>query len=104
MSRAADNRGQQIIEVVRDAAGQLAHRFHLLRLPQCVLTLAVVGDVTADRIEAIAFGDGRPRDPECFTVFSNHAVVEPLNSSPASDRRDHLGGYRPIVRVNELHE
>jgi len=30
----ADDDGQEIVEVVRDAAGQLADRFHLLRLPQ----------------------------------------------------------------------
>ena len=30
----ADDRGQQIVEVVRDAAGQPSDRFHLLRLAQ----------------------------------------------------------------------
>ena len=31
---AAENRHQQIVEVMRDAAGQLADRLHLLRLEQ----------------------------------------------------------------------
>ena len=30
----AANRGQQVVEVVGDAAGERAHRLHLLRLPQ----------------------------------------------------------------------
>ena len=30
----ADDRGQQVVEVVRDAAGQAADRFHLLRVAQ----------------------------------------------------------------------
>ena len=29
----ADDRSEQIVEIVRDAAGQLAHRLHLLALP-----------------------------------------------------------------------
>ena len=33
----ADDDGQQVVEVVRDAAGQLADRLHLLRLPQRLL-------------------------------------------------------------------
>ena len=33
----ADDDGEQIVEVVRDAAGQLADGFHLLRLPQRLL-------------------------------------------------------------------
>ena len=35
----ADDAGQQIVEVVRDAAGQLADRLHLLRLAQRLLGL-----------------------------------------------------------------
>ena len=31
---------QQVVEVVRDAAGEPADRLHLLRLPQLLLTLA----------------------------------------------------------------
>ena len=36
----ADHRGQQIVEVVRDAAGQLTNRLHFLRLVQRLLGLA----------------------------------------------------------------
>ena len=36
----ADDRGQQIVEIMRDAAGQLADRLHLLRLDQRRLRLS----------------------------------------------------------------
>ena len=35
----AEDRAQQIVEVVGDAAGQPAHRFHLLRLAELLLRL-----------------------------------------------------------------
>ena len=41
----AEHRGEQIVEIVRDAAGQLADRVHLARLEQLVLEVLAVGDV-----------------------------------------------------------
>ena len=38
----ADDDGQQIVEVVRDPAGQLADRLHLLRLAKLFLGLPAV--------------------------------------------------------------
>ena len=35
----ADHRGHQVVEVVRDPAGELADRLHLLRLAQLLLEL-----------------------------------------------------------------
>ena len=40
----AHHRHQQIVEIVRDAAGELADRLHLLRLPQLLLGLFARGD------------------------------------------------------------
>ena len=40
----AHHRHQQIVEIMRDAAGELADRFHLLRLPQLLLGLFARGD------------------------------------------------------------
>ena len=39
----ADDAGQDVVEVVGDAAGQLADRLHLLRLPQLGLELGMLG-------------------------------------------------------------
>ena len=41
----SDDGGQQVVEVVRDAAGQLSDSFHLLRLPELLLEPLQFGDV-----------------------------------------------------------
>src|SRR4030095_16434284 len=41
----ADHGGQQVVEVVGDAAGELADRLHLLRLGELHLELLALGDV-----------------------------------------------------------
>ena len=43
--------GQDIVEVVRDAAGELADRFHLLGLPDPVLGRDLVGEVADESVE-----------------------------------------------------
>ena len=48
--RAAADRGQQIVEVVRDAAGELADGFHLLRLAQRLLGAHAFGDLVGDTL------------------------------------------------------
>ena len=52
----ADDHGQQVVEVVGDAAGQLTKRFHLLRLHELLLEFPLgvfgddaIGDVTSFR-------------------------------------------------------
>ena len=41
----AANRRQQVVEVVRDAAGEPADRLHLLRLAQLIFELHAIADV-----------------------------------------------------------
>ena len=41
----AGDRGQRVVEIVRDPAGQPADRLHFLRLPQLILELPSIGDV-----------------------------------------------------------
>ena len=48
----ADDDGQQVVEVVRDAAGELADAFHLLRLPQPLFGGAPFGQIARDLGEA----------------------------------------------------
>ena len=43
--RVAEHHGEQVVEVVGDAAGEPAHRLHLLRLPQLLLEQVALGDV-----------------------------------------------------------
>ena len=41
----AHDHAQHVIEIVGDAAGELAERFHLLRLPELALDLLAPGDL-----------------------------------------------------------
>ena len=41
---------QHVVEVVRDAAGELADRLHLLRLPQLRLGFGALGDGRGDAL------------------------------------------------------
>ena len=58
---AAADAGQQIVEIMRDAAGQLAHRLHFLRLDERSLYALqfrsrgdLCRDVAAYRVEEVA--------------------------------------------------
>lgn len=57
----AQNNGEQIVEIMRHAAGKLAHGFKLLRLAQALFQPAALGDVAFDRdpmrIFALVTGD-----------------------------------------------
>ena len=84
----AANRRQQVVEIVGDAAGERAHRLHLLRLPQLRLEpvprlfgLPPLGDVDAGadvagepamRVEA---GHGVRRHPAELAVGALQAIV-----------------------------
>ena len=48
----ADDHGQEIVEVVGDAAGQLADAFHLLRLGQLAFRHPAIGHILADGDDA----------------------------------------------------
>ena len=57
----ADDAGEEVVEVVGDAARELAHRLHLLRLAELILSLLQLGltllhtrDVAADGDQALA--------------------------------------------------
>ena len=68
----AEDRGQQVVEVVRDAAGELADRLHLLRLVQLRLDVAVL---LAPRVVAqFALDDGG----QARHVALHHVVVRAL--------------------------
>ena len=52
----ADDHAQHIVEVVSDAAGQLAERLHLLRLPKLVLDFLA----TTDLLDQLLIGERQP--------------------------------------------
>ena len=80
----SDDSGQQIVEVVGDAAGQLPDGFHLLRLAQrlfgglqAVGRRLFSGDVAGDRVDAILVRHAGPRQPAIRSVLVAEAALEP---------------------------
>ncbi len=45
-----DDDAQQVVEIVRDAAGELPDRFHLLRLDQARLRALAFGDLSGEAV------------------------------------------------------
>jgi len=80
----SDDAGQQVVEVVGDAAGQLSHRFHLLRLQQRFLgglqpfgRGLVRGDVAGYRIIVLVVGHPGPPQPAIRAILVKQAALEP---------------------------
>ena len=63
----AEDRAEDVVEVVRDAAGEVAHRLHLLGLAQL-------------RLEALASSSAR--------TFSETSFTKPITRRPCVPRRD----------------
>ena len=103
---AADDPGQQIVEIVGETAGQLTHRLHLLALTQRLLRLAALGDVDRFRHEA----DNRPllvanrahREIERAPAGGQVQKHLPAHGLAAGDRRDGLANnFAHAGRVGE---
>ena len=66
----AEDAGEQVVEIVGDAAGELADGLHFLRLAQALLEVALVGDVLecpdAPDVIAAAVGERGREDVEDF--------------------------------------
>ena len=101
----AGDHGQDIVEVVRDAARELADRIHLLRMPQLGFRGLLFGQVAAD--EEVAADRLRPRpgpvQRDRLALLVDIARLEiALALSPS--RRPHLlAGVFEIVGVDEFH-
>ena len=88
-----------VVEVVRDAAGELAHRLHLLRLARALLELRLVRDVAQ---QDDARGPARivVLDREDADVPDPRVVRAERGEAPADDAR---GARRPLRdRAEEL--
>ena len=71
-----DDPGQEIVEVVRDAAGQLPDRLHFLGLPELLFQVLTLGDVAADAIQHVASPRDGPVDPAKSPIFRTDPHVE----------------------------
>ena len=99
---------QQIVEVMRDAAGELAQRLHLLRLAQRGFGFgqglgvgAVPGHVAGDAIDEVALGHGGPAEDAIIAPLGAEPVFEP-DGRMAVGQILHLAA-RPLHIVGMLH-
>ena len=90
----ADDALQKIVEVVGDAAGELADGFHFLRLAQRLLgvpqrlgCLLLVGDVACDGIDQAFVRSRGPGQPPIGAILVPQAVLEALGSAAARQMR-----------------
>ena len=101
--RAGDD-GQHIVEIVGDAAGQLADGVHLLDLPELRLGGLLLGEVAAD--EEMALHRLRPgAHPVQRDLVTVVVVVARLEAAldRATPRRAHLAArLLEVIGVNEL--
>ena len=111
----AADRGQQVVEVVGDAAGQRAHRLHLLRLPELGLeplprlfSTPTIGDVDAGadvadegarRVEA---RDAVRRHPAILAIGAARAGIDLEGLLRLERTVLHGGPGLPVVGMQEL--
>ena len=103
--------GQQVVEIVRHAAGELADGLQPLALPQGLLgllqglrLLPLRLDVTADGIDAAVPGPGGPGDPAIAAVLVAVAVVEAQERLAVLQARNTLHRALEIAGMEEIEE
>ena len=83
----ADDRGQHIVEVVRDAAGELADRLHLLALGEILLQRALLGGVERE--------DGRARALVALRIGGRDEEARRTRGARRLQRRRRAARSRP---------
>ena len=91
--------GQQVVEVVRQAPGQLAHSLHLLALPQLLLKPLAVGDVPPDGKEYVLLRRRRPIETAIGAVLGPQAHVEVTNRLAFDQGRERRLHRRLVLRM-----
>ena len=103
VDRPRDHR-EHVVEFMRDAAGELADRFHLLRLDQPLLGEALLADIPEEVVEDVAVAaakcSGRHFHQEFAAVPVHCARLEPGAGGSAQFFADHF--FSPLaVRIAE---
>ena len=103
--READDGREHVVEVVRDAAGELAHGLHLLALRELSLELALVSHV--ERVEIDAFGRvlallrAREIQPHRRIALAHKLRVDRLDHGFVRDGRSNRFGKARAARVRQ---
>jgi hypothetical protein len=102
--KASGNARQLIIEIVRQAAGELTHGFHFLTLLQCLLDglesrrgILLRGDVSAADIIGISIGDCSPSKPPIGALLAAVAILKTMDGIALLQLRK--AGARPFSIV-----
>ena len=102
----ADDGGQHVVEVMRDAARELADRLHLLALREVLLQRALLGRVERenDRVRSFVAGRIGGRDEEARRTGGARALerhVERRNVAPALNGRVDRGAHRRVIALGD---
>ncbi len=92
---------EQVVEVVGDAARELADRLHLLSLAQLILQELALRDVTADPIDDVRLRGQGPVDPSIRPVPGPQAQVE-IGDTPSGPKgRERVLQRRAVLGMNQ---
>ena len=100
----AEHRGQQVVEVVRHAAGELADRFQLLQLAQLVLGAGALGDLRQQLVMGMLELGGALLDPALELVVG---LLQPELALPQileQRARLVLAAAAPYGRARHAHQ
>ena len=108
-SAVPDDRGQEVVEVVRDPARQAADRLHLLGLNELFLELLLLGDVPQEAERHVHplphRGDHGGLDPDGFPGGRHRAELIPGGDLLAAHPPDVVALYPfPVLRMDDLQE
>ena len=92
---------QQIIEVMGNAAGQTADRFHLLGLPKLLFERPMLSDILGEEFEEsriVFVANSSPGEPH---GDGNAVLAHPIGNQPIEALRGAkmVGDYEPLLRV-----
>ena len=106
---ATGDAGQQVVEIVGEAARQLADSLHLLGLAELFLGVGQgLGlfpfrrDVAADRMDPIIRRRGVPGDPAVGPILSPVAIFEQRDDGSIGDDLRSVDRPLEIVRVDQV--
>ncbi|GJE41517.1 hypothetical protein AEGHOMDF_0683 [Methylobacterium soli] len=109
--QAAGDRREQVVEVMRQAARELADGLHFLRLPQGVLGLSQQGrllmlgsGLTPGRVDLPLLERARPGEPAVGTVRVAQTVLVRLGERRLEDAGERGLRGSQILRVGERHK